>query len=274
MADKKPYFVLKCGGSTLAELPDAFFIELKGLVDHGYQPIIVHGGGPAINQTLERLGIQSTFFDGLRRTDEATLGVVEMVLSGKINKEVVSRIQQHGARAIGLSGVDGLLLETRPVANADRLGFVGEVIAVNVGLLQGITEMGYIPVIAPVGIDRLGQRYNINADTAAGTVASQLGVQKMVVVTDVPGIMQTNGEENAVLSEATFSHIEAMIASGEIYGGMIPKVKAAMQCIQGEVQAVSIISGFEPEALSKAVQLGSGGTKIIKSKEMTGVQDQ
>lgn len=257
-------FVMKCGGSTLAALPDAFFQDLTELQGNGVQPVIVHGGGPAINETLGKLGIESKFVNGLRATDEATLEVVEMVLAGRINKEIVRRLQQNGAKALGLSGTDGRLIEARPVANADEIGFVGDITGVNSELIEGIVGLGYLPVIAPIGIDAEGQRYNINADTAAGAVASHLGVETMIVVTDVPGIMRTVDGEKKVLPQVTFAEIEEMIASGEIYGGMIPKVRAAMSCLHGDVREVLIVDGAAPRVLSRAVREGGLGTRILR----------
>lgn len=259
-----PKFVMKCGGSTLAALPDAFFEDLRELQENGAQPVIVHGGGPAINETLGKLGIESRFHNGLRVTDEATLVVVEMVLAGQINKQIVRRLQQNGARSIGLSGTDGRLIQVKPVANRDEVGLVGEVIGINSELIEGIIEMGYLPVIAPIGIDAAGERYNINADTAAGAVASHLGVDTMIVVTDVPGIMRTINGEKTVLSQVTFAEIEQMIDSGEIYGGMIPKVRAAMSCLQGNVKDVLIVDGSAARVLSRAVTEGNIGTRIVR----------
>jgi len=258
-------FVMKCGGSTLAALPDAFFEDLRKLQEDGFRPVIVHGGGPAITETLDRLGIKSEFVNGLRKTDEATLDVVEMVLAGRINKEIVRRIQSAGAKALGRSGTDGMLSPARPVANSDELGFVGDVTGVNAAIIEGVMAMGYIPVIAPIGIDDAGQRYNINADTAAGAVASHLGVDRMIVVTDVPGILRTVDGEKRVLPSVTTAEIDEMIATGEIYGGMIPKVKSAVQCIQGRVREVVIIGGSEPGAFARAVREGGVGTRIVKS---------
>lgn len=258
-------FVMKCGGSTLAALPKLFFDDLKRLQAEGIIPVIVHGGGPAISDTLGKLGIESEFVNGLRKTNEAVLDVVEMVLAGQINKEIVRKIQLSGAKALGLSGVDGHLIEAAPVANAHEIGLVGDVTQVNAELVQGIVAMGYIPVIAPVGIGADGgQRYNINADTAAGAVASHLGVGRMIVVTDVPGIMKTVDGEKRVLPSVTVREIDEMIASGEIYGGMIPKVRAAVQCIQGKVREVVIVNGAEPEVLSRVLKDGGIGTRIVK----------
>lgn len=257
-------FVMKCGGSTLAALPDAFFQDLRELQESGTQPVIVHGGGPAINETLGKLGIESRFANGLRVTDEATLDVVEMVLAGRINKEIVRKLQQSGAKALGLSGTDGLLIRAKPVANADEIGFVGDVTDVNAELIEGVIALGYVPVIAPIGINDQGQRFNINADTAAGAVASKLGVETMIVVTDVPGIMRTRDGVKQVMPQATFADIEEMIANGEIYGGMIPKVRAAMKCLHGNVREVLIVDGAEPRVLSRAVREDGIGTRIVR----------
>ncbi len=260
-------FVMKCGGSTLAALPDGFFHELRDLQGAGVKPVIVHGGGPAISETLTKLGIETEFVNGLRKTNDDVLDVVEMVLAGRINKEIVRKIGVNGAQALGLSGVDGGLIQARPVANWEEIGFVGDVTDVKASIIEGVMEMGYIPVIAPIGIDAEGQRYNINADTAAGAVASHLGVERMIVVTDVPGIMKTVDGEKVVLPSVTVAEIDEMIASGEIYGGMIPKVRAAVQCIQGRVQEVVIVSGQEPGVLTRAVREGGVGTRIVQTSE-------
>lgn len=257
-------FVIKCGGSTLSELPDSFFLDMKRLHAEGTTPVIVHGGGPAISRLLDQLRIKSEFVGGLRKTNEAVLDVVEMVLSGQINKEIVRKIQQFGAKAIGVSGVDGHLLRAEAVRNTDEVGLVGEVTDVNAAFVFGLIRMGYIPVIAPVGLGSNGQRYNINADTAAGAVASRLGVGQMIVVTDVPGIMGTVNGKKTVLPTVTAAEIEDMIASGEIYGGMIPKVRAAMQCIQGHVKEVVIADGAEPQVLSRILQNEAVGTRIVR----------
>ncbi|MDF2961217.1 MAG: acetylglutamate kinase [Paenibacillus sp.] len=258
-------FVMKCGGSTLAALPDSFFTDMKNLQDEAIIPVIVHGGGPAISDTLSKLGIETEFVGGLRKTNEAVLDVVEMVLAGQINKEIVRKIQLSGAKALGLSGVDGHLIQAHPVPNAHEVGLVGDVTGVNAQLIQGIIKMGYMPVIAPIGLGADGgQRYNINADTAAGAVASHLGVERMVVVTDVPGIMKTVNGEKVVLPSVTVKEIDEMIESGEIYGGMIPKVRAAIQCIQGKVREVIIVNGAEPEVLSRVIKGAEIGTRIVK----------
>ncbi len=257
-------FVMKCGGSTLAALPDAFFEDLRRLQVDGMIPVIVHGGGPAISETLTKLGIETEFVGGLRKTNDAVLDVVEMVLAGQINKEIVRKIGKSGAKALGLSGVDGGLMQTVPVSNAAEVGFVGDVVGIRAEIIEGIIGMGYMPVIAPIGISADGtQRFNINADTAAGAVASHLGVAQMIVVTDVPGIMKKINGELEVLPKITVAEIEEMITTGEIYGGMIPKVRAAMQCIQGDVKEVVIVNGTEPNVLSRTLHSEAIGTRIV-----------
>lgn len=257
-------FVMKCGGSTLAALPDSFFEDLKNLQDKGVNPVIVHGGGPAISGNLEKLGIETEFVNGLRKTTEDVLDVVEMVLAGTINKQIVRRIQSVGGSAIGLSGSDGGLIEAKPVTNHAEVGWVGDVTFVKSSILSGVLEMGYMPVVAPIGVDPSGQRYNINADTAAGAVASHLGVNRMIVVTDVPGIMKGSGGEKRVLPTVTVQEIEDMIGTGEIYGGMIPKVRAAISCIHGKVSEVVIVDGSEPNVLSRVLGGEVLGTRIVR----------
>jgi acetylglutamate kinase len=257
-------FVMKCGGSTLAALPDAFFEDLRQLQADGITPVIVHGGGPAISETLTKLGIETEFVNGLRKTSDEVLDVVEMVLAGQINKQIVRKIGVSGAKALGLSGVDGGLIQTVPVPNSAEVGFVGDVVHIEASIIEGVIQMGYMPVIAPIGISADGvQRFNINADTAAGAVASHLGVAQMIVVTDVPGIMKRIEGELQVLPTVTVAEIEEMIATGEIYGGMIPKVRAAMQCIHGDVQEVVIVNGTEPNVLSRTLQGEAIGTRIV-----------
>lgn len=257
-------FVMKCGGSTLEELPDSFYNDLAKLQASGVQPVIVHGGGPAISDNLNKLGIETHFVNGLRYTSEEVLDVVEMVLAGSINKKVVRRIGQAGGKALGLSGVDGSLITAKPVQTAAEVGWVGDVTDVNAELIAGVLKLGYMPVIAPVGIGEDGTRYNINADTAAGAVASVLGVQQMIVVTDVPGILKNIGGEKRVLGTVTVQQIEDMILTGEIYGGMIPKVRAAVACIQGKVNEVIIMDGSELGILDRVLSGEKLGTRIVR----------
>lgn len=256
--------VIKCGGSTLAQLPDSFFRDMNRLRENGHAPVIVHGGGPAINGMLEKLGIESHFVNGLRVTTPEVLNVVEMVLGGSINKEIVRRIEQSGGKAAGFSGVDGRTIEARP-AEGGKLGLVGEITGVDPRLIRAVADAGYIPVIAPLGFGRDGQAYNINADTAAGAVASALGAAQLIVVTDVPGILRNENGEKKLMPRASVGEIEAMIESGEIYGGMIPKVRAAIACLAGGVPQVVIADGAMPEVLSRiAAGDAEVGTRIVR----------
>ncbi|WP_134704531.1 acetylglutamate kinase [Ammoniphilus sp. YIM 78166] len=246
-------FVLKCGGSTLDNLPAAFYQELIQLKQNGFDPVIVHGGGPAISNTLKTFNIEPHFIDGLRVTDEATLQVVEMVLIGQTNKQIVKNLQGVG---FGFSGMDGQLIEASQMPGP--LGYVGQIENVKPDMIKQVSEMGYIPVIAPLGLDQQGQSYNINADTAAGAIASALGTS-LIVVTDVPGVME-NGQ---VLPELTVEDVNQLIEKGVITGGMIPKVKAAMDALKAADQVIII----DPCNLSKAVQGEAVGTKITGKVE-------
>jgi acetylglutamate kinase len=257
-------FVIKCGGSTLSALSDAFYAELCSLHREGWKPVIVHGGGPAISEALEKFGIETEFVGGLRKTTEPVLDIVEMVLAGSINKEVVRRILRAGGSAIGLSGTDGNLLRAEKIKTEQDIGFVGEVEDVNVDLIRMLLENGHIPVVAPVGIGADGQRYNINADTAAGAVASALGVTRLIVVTDVPGILKPVGQNKELVPVATERDIQEMIDSGVIYGGMIPKVKAALKCLHGDVKEVVIVDGGEEGVLGRLLNGEKIGTRIVR----------
>lgn len=262
MKGNKQHVVIKCGGSTLAQLPAGFFRDMNRLRDSGTVPVIVHGGGPAINGMLDQLGIASEFVDGLRVTTADVLQVAEMVLGGSINKEIVRKIEQTGGKAAGFSGVDGGTIRVR---QADvRLGYVGEITGVETGLIRAVAESGYIPVIAPLGLGADGQTYNINADTAAGAVAAALGADQLIVVTDVPGILRTVDGEKQLMPRASAADIETMIESGDIYGGMIPKVRAAISGLAGGVSEVVIADGAMPDVLSRIAGGDDAvGTRVV-----------
>jgi len=248
--------VIKCGGSVLDELSESFFDSLQELKNKGKSIVIVHGGGPEIGKLLKQLNVPSEFVHGLRKTTKEVLEVAEMILAGKVNKQLVSLLQKNGLKAIGLSGIDAGLLEAKPV-NVNQLGYVGEVVGVNVSFLEQLLSSDYIPVIAPIGFDKHGQKYNINADTAAGAVAQALEAKHLLFVTDVPGILQ-NGK---VVERTTVTSILEMINDGTIYGGMIPKVKAAIESIAGPLQEVIIVSG-KTSFYSANGEIS--GTKIMK----------
>lgn len=230
--------VIKCGGSTMAELSDSFFENVVEMQREGKQPIIVHGGGPAINEMLEKLAISSVFIDGLRKTTSEVLETAKMVLCGKVNKEVVTKIYKAGGRAVGLSGCDGGLITAKAI-DKDKLGYVGDPVAINRELLETLMRMELIPVIAPIGIDEEGVHYNINADSAAGAIAKAMDAKQLVFVTDVDGILK-DGE---CLEQVTAEEVEHYIADGTIYGGMIPKVKAALSTLNETLQSVKIMNG-------------------------------
>lgn len=222
----------------MQQLPDRFFTNISALQKNGYQPIIVHGGGPAIQEMLNRLQIKSEFVDGLRKTSKQAMDVVEMVLTGKINNDIANRVNRTGLQAIGICGTDANLLTAKP-KDFERYGYVGEVTNVNVTFLKKIINSGVVPVIAPVAISEDGERYNINADTAAGAVAKAMQAEQLIFVTDVPGIMNND----RLLKCVTDEEIEQMITEGTIHGGMIPKVKAAVQCLSEDLQEVLIVDG-------------------------------
>ncbi|MFC4077434.1 acetylglutamate kinase [Salinithrix halophila] len=254
--------VIKIGGSVQERLSSSFFRDCANLVSRGWRSVIVHGGGPAINRWQGRMGFSPSFVNGLRVTDDTGLEVVEMVLAGTVNKSLVSRLEQAGASAVGLSGVDGGLIR---VSQKDpALGWVGEVETVRPAVLRTLLEGGWLPVIASLGTDGAGCRYNVNADTAAGAIAGAIGAEYLVLVTDVPGIR--TGDER-VLKSITPGQIEKMVAKGEIHGGMIPKVEAAVAGLS-QVKEVVILDGCSPGCLSMENGFLSGGTRIVTEEGM------
>lgn len=248
--------VVKCGGSTIAELSDEFFLSIKALKEAGKLPVIVHGGGPEINKMLTILKIESVFINGLRKTTKEVLETVEMVLCGKVNKRLVNSLHKAGLNCIGLSGCDGKLIKAKAI-DKKTLGYVGEPVSVNGDLLKMLMDNDLVPIIAPIGISDDGERFNINADTAAAAVAEALQATQLLFVTDVPGILQ-NGH---LIEQITIEEVEQLIADGTIYGGMIPKVKAAIKSLQGQIESVMIING-KGTTLTKNGSIV--GTKIMK----------
>jgi acetylglutamate kinase len=259
-------FVIKYGGHAMGdEKPGQSFARNVVLLKQvGINPVVVHGGGPQIGQMLDRLKIQSTFVDGLRVTDQATVEVVEMVLAGSINKQVVTAINQAGGLAIGLSGKDGRLIEARKAAPkgaaAVDLGFVGEPSRINPAILHTLTQSDIIPVIAPIGVGEDGQTYNINADTSAGAIAAALRANKLIMLTDVPGVL--DGEKKLV-SELTPARARELTAQGVISGGMIPKVETCLEAVEKGVKAAHILDGRVENVLLLEIFTAAGvGTKI------------
>ncbi len=254
-------FVIKYGGSAMEEedLRQDFARDVVLLKHVGINPVVVHGGGKKIGRLLKELKIESHFIDGLRVTDEKTLQIVEMVLSGSINKEIVKYINEMGGKAIGLSGKDGRLLVAKRVAN-EKLGLVGEVVSVNTEIIESISRMGYIPVIAPLADGQDGKTYNINADTAAGAIAGALKAEKLILLTDVDGVIDAHGN---LLSVIDAREIEKMIEEGVVKGGMIPKLSCAKEALTKGAKKVHIINGSVRHALLLEIFTDSGiGTQI------------
>jgi len=254
-------FVVKYGGAAMEEedLKKEFARDIVLLKYVGIDPVVVHGGGPEIGRMLEGLKIPTKFVDGLRVTDEKTLEVVEMVLSGHVNKEIVKNINDAGGRAIGLSGKDGRLLVAKKIEGKD-IGLVGEIVDVNTGIIRDINKHGYIPVIAPIadGVD--GNCYNINADTAAGSIAKALSAEKLILLTDVKGVLDKNG---GLLSTLTRAEVEKLIQNKTVSGGMIPKVECCLDAVRGGVAGTHIIDGKIPHAILLEIFTDSGiGTQI------------
>jgi acetylglutamate kinase len=241
--------VVKFGGSVLDVVGRSTIAEdlvlLKGA---GIDAVLVHGGGPEITRMLERLGKRSTFVHGLRVTDDETMDVVEMVLAGRANKSLVSAITQAGGRAVGLSGKDGRMLLARKLHTDVDLGHVGEVQAVDPGLVRSLSGDGYIPVIASIGIGPDGTSYNLNADTAAGALATAVGAGKFILLTDVDGVYRDH-DARILVSELRAADAEGMVRDGTISRGMIPKVAACLEAIRGGVPSAHIINGTVPHSL-------------------------
>ena len=261
--------VIKYGGAAMeqADLKEQFAQDVLLLRLVGIRPVIVHGGGPQIGALMKRLGKEPRFVGGMRVTDEETMEIVEMVLVGKINKEIVGLINLHGGRAVGLSGKDGGLIRAHkrlhrtPDGQSADIGLVGEVDAVNPEPIRVLEDNGFIPVIAPVGVGSAGETYNINADLVAGDVAAALHAEKLIHLTDVQGI---NGEDGRHVSTLTKRDAERLIKAGVIDGGMLPKVESALRALGGGAQKAHIIDGRVPHAILLEVLTVEGiGTEII-----------
>ncbi len=254
--------VIKYGGAAMREesLREAFATDVVLLKYVGLNPVIVHGGGPEISDYMKRLGMEVKFHHGLRVSDRETVEVAKMVLLGKVNADLVSRLNRAGQPAVGLSGEDGSLFEVGPVANAAEVGFVGEIEKVDVDVLNHISA-DYIPVIAGAASDREGNSYNVNADEAAGKVAAALGAYKAVFLTDIVGWLEDPEDESTRISEATVEQVES--AMDEISGGMKPKLGACLDAIRGGTQHAHIIDGRRPHSLLLELFTDAGiGTKV------------
>jgi len=264
--------VIKYGGNAMIDeqLKSNFARDVVLMKLVGINPIIVHGGGPQIGDLLNKLGIESKFVSGMRITDADTMDVVQMVLGGLVNKEIVSLINTHGGRAVGITGKDGGLLKARKLSaqtvdedteESVDIGQVGEITEVNVDVLETLTESQFIPIIAPIGVGEDGESYNINADIVAGKVAEAMSASKLVLLTNTPGILDA---EQKTLSGLSKTDVESLISNGIINEGMLPKVDCALSAVSSGVSSVQIIDGRVPHALLLEIFTDSGvGTQIL-----------
>ena len=257
--------VVKYGGNAMIDenLKQAVMRDIVLLSLVGVKPVLVHGGGPEISQMLKRVGKASEFVDGLRVTDAETAEIVQMVLAGKINKSLVALIQNIGGQAMGLAGMDGGLLKAATLD--ERLGFVGEIEDVNAQPILDLLDRGYIPVVSTVGFDADNNVYNINADTAASRIASKLGAEIMVAMTDIAGLMRDKDDPDSLISLATLEDVKNLIADGSISGGMIPKVACCTDAVEQGVKKAVIIDGRIPHAILMEMFTDAGiGTMFVK----------
>lgn len=271
--------VVKFGGNAMVdeELQNSFARDIVLMKLVGMNPVVVHGGGPQIGALLDKLNIESRFVDGMRVTDSATMDVVEMVLGGSVNKQIVNLINRNGGQAIGLSGKDGSLIRARKLAlkkNSDNasgisaseiidIGHVGEVASVNVDVINMLTSSHFIPVIAPIGVGEDGAAYNINADLVAGRVAEILQAEKLMLLTNVAGLQNKEGE---VLTGLSTKQLDELIADGTIYGGMLPKIACALDAVKGGVTSAHIIDGRVAHAVLLEVFTDAGVGTLISNR--------
>ncbi|MTI60695.1 MAG: acetylglutamate kinase [Firmicutes bacterium] len=262
-------FVIKYGGSIMTNdrLKKHVIEDITLLKYVGVNPVIVHGGGPAINETLSRLNIESKFINGLRVTDKETMEIVEMVLAAKINKEIVALINEMRGEAVGICGKDGDLIKARKLDAVQEidLGYVGLVEKINPEIVNRLIADGYIPVIAPIGTDGKGNSYNINADTVAGKLAVALGAEKLIFLTDVNGLRHDPEDEDSRISALRIGEVKEWIASKKIKGGMLPKVKACMEAVLNGVQRTHMLNGLISHTILLEIFTDQGiGTMILE----------
>lgn len=259
--------VVKYGGAAMKDstLKDQVMRDLVFLACVGVRPVLVHGGGPEINSWLDKLGIEPQFKNGLRVTDAPTMDVVEMVLVGRVNKEIVALINQAGGSAVGLCGKDGNLITARPQGD-EGIGFVGEVSSVNPKILEALVKSGYIPVVSSVAADETGQSYNINADTIAGELAAALGAEKLILMTDTAGILQDPADPSTLLAQLDIQQARELMKTGVVSGGMIPKVTCCVRSLAQGVKAAHIIDGRINHSLLLEILTDTGiGSMIVAS---------
>ena len=269
--------VIKYGGNAMEseELQASFAKDIVLMKTVGINPVVVHGGGPQIGDLLKRLNIASEFIEGMRVTDSATMDVVEMVLGGQVNKNIVNLINQHGGQALGLTGKDANLIRARKLKVSRRtpgmdkpeiidIGHVGEVTEVNVSLINRLISDDFIPVIAPIGVGEDGKSYNINADLVAGKVAEALKAEKLMLLTNIAGLMDKEGK---VLTGRSTVQVDELIADGTIYGGMLPKIRCALDAVQGGVGSAIIVDGRVPNAVLLEIFTDTGVGTLITNQQ-------
>lgn len=259
--------VVKYGGNAMIseELKLQVMEDLVLLWLIGVKPVLVHGGGPEISDMLKKVGKQSEFVDGLRVTDKETAEIVQMVLAGKINKQLVNLLGEFGGNAVGISGIDGHLIEAR--VKDERLGFVGEITNVNVQPILDLIEKEYIPVVSTVGCDKEGNVYNINADTAASYIAGAMKAERLITMTDIPGILRDVNDPDSIIKRVTTEEAHQLFRDGIISGGMIPKVECCIEAIEKGVRRVTILDGRVPHALLLELLTDEGAGTLVKGVE-------
>lgn len=259
--------VVKYGGNAMVseELKLQVMEDLVLLWLIGVKPVLVHGGGPEISDMLKKVGKKSEFVDGLRVTDKETAEIVQMVLAGKINKQLVNLLGEFGGNAVGISGIDGHLIEAR--VKDERLGFVGEITNVNVQPILDLIEKEYIPVVSTVGCDKEGNAYNINADTAASYIAGAMKAERLITMTDIPGILRDVNDPDSIIKRVTVKEARELFEEGVISGGMIPKVECCIEAIEKGVRRVTILDGRVPHALLLELLTDEGAGTLVKGVE-------
>ncbi|MCX7918573.1 MAG: acetylglutamate kinase [bacterium] len=268
--------VMKYGGAAMVkeDLKETTMQDIVLMKYVGMNPVVVHGGGPEITEFMTQLGLEPKFVHGHRYTDERTIEIVEMVLTGKINKEIVSLLNQHGGSAVGISGKDANLIQAKkfiptnhrgiPEEDVPDLGFVGDIDQVNPQIIQALTQDGFIPVISPLGADKTGRGYNINADLVAAAIAGALRAEKLVLLTDAPGILRNPNDESSLIPTIHKNEIEFLIEDKIISGGMLPKIEACIRALESGVAKTHIIDGRVPHAVLLEIYTQKGiGTEIL-----------
>lgn len=258
--------VVKYGGNAMinAHLKEQVMEDIVLLSLIGVKVVLVHGGGPEISETMSKLGKEAVFVDGLRVTDKETIDIVQMVLAGKVNKSLVNLLEMKGGNAIGISGVDGRLIEAK-IKN-EKLGYVGTITGINIAPVTDLLEKGYIPVVSTVACDKNGNTYNINGDTAAAFIAGALGAERLIMMTDIAGILRDKDDENTLIHELTVEEAKALKEEGIISGGMIPKVDCCIEAIDEGVKNVTIMDGRIPHSILMEMLTDEGAGTMVRGK--------